>query len=121
MSQYWLANVPGSTLTSSQAEYIAVIGRNLASTAEAKNLALVASTTVGQIVVSGVTITSAAADVSHVLSVGINPTSRIMVSTAMASANGVVCNVASNVGQLKIRCYTTAGSYINRYILLFSS
>jgi hypothetical protein len=40
MSQYWIANEPGSTVTAAQADYIAIVARAITSTAQAALLGL---------------------------------------------------------------------------------
>jgi hypothetical protein len=146
MSQYWVANHPGSTVTSSEAEIIAVLGRNLESTsvaaligagstilealtsqigtvAKAQNLGKVASTVAGAVDVKEIRWTSAVADPTRLMNVTISPTSRVLVTTAQATANGVVCGGGSTdtVGQIKLSMLTSTGGSVNRYILLYSS
>jgi hypothetical protein len=146
MSQYWVANHPGSTLTSSQAEYLAVFARNLESTsvaaligagstilegftsqvgtvAKAQNVGKIASTVAGAVDVKAVRWTSGVADPTHFLVATISPTSRILVTTAKATDNGVVCGGGSTntVGQIKIQVLTSTGGSVDRYILLYSS
>lgn len=162
MSQYWIANNPGSTVTSSQAEAIAVFGRGTTSTgvaaagaafdkglestsianilasaatklnalssqistvAMAQNLGKVASTVVGAIDVKEIRWTSGVADPTHFANITISPTSRVLVTTAMATDNGVVCGGGSThtLGQIKIQVLTSTGGAVNRYILLYSS
>lgn len=140
MSQYWIGKNPGSTVTSGQAEAIAVLGRNLESTTIAATVAAGASKL--SVLVSGVGSTKVAAnlgrlggtalaipiklssgvgDITHFMDITQTNSSRNIVTTALASANGVVVNVANNVGFIRIKCRDTAGSALNRYILLFSS
>jgi hypothetical protein len=123
--KYWLGNYSVTTLTAAQCEGLAIFARGLttgASTNLGARAAQVLNTTgAGQVLVSRVRVSSAAADVTAILSVEIEPTSRVLVSTALASSNGVVCNMAGNTGYLGILVNTTGGTPIKRYILLFSS
>jgi len=160
MSQYWIANEPGSTITSTQAANLASFARTLSGSgvsanigafgaalestsvaailaagatklngltsqistvAKAQNLGKIASTLAGAIDVKTIRWTSGVADPTHFATITISPTSRILVTTALASANGVVVNVANNKGQIKIQVKTSTGGTVNRYILLFSS
>ena len=41
MAQYWLADIPGTTISSSEGERIAVLGRNLSTTDIAANVATI--------------------------------------------------------------------------------
>lgn len=162
MSQYWVANNPGSTVTSSQAEALAVMARGSTSTgvaaagaafdkglestgvanilaaaatklnglssqistvAKAQNLGKIASTTAGAVDVKQINWSSSVADPTHLINVLISPTSRVLVTTAVATANGVVCGGGSTdtKGQIKIQVLTSTGGAVNRYILLYSS
>jgi hypothetical protein len=109
MSKYWIANNPGSTITSGEAESIAIIARN--------------ASTDGNVNVSQITWSSVVSDPTGLLSVTIAPTSRVLVTTATATANGVVAGGGSTdtVGQIKIQVQTSTGGTVNRYILLYSS
>lgn len=140
MSQYWIGKNPGSTVTSGQAEAIAVLGRNLESTTIAANVAAGASKL--SVIVSGIgstlvaanlarlggtalaipiKISSAVGDVTHFMDISVASSNRNIVTTALASANGVVVNMANNVGYLRIKVRGSTGDALNRYILLFST
>lgn len=140
MSQYWIGKNPGSTVTSGQAEAIAVLGRNLESTTIAANVAAGASKL--SVLVSGVgstkvaanlgrlggtalaipiKLSSAVGDITHFMDITQSNSSRNIVTTALASANGVVVNMANNVGYIRIKARGSTGDSLNRYILLFSS
>ena len=66
-------------------------------------------------------ISSSLGDVTHIMEIAQSGSSRNVVTTALASSNGVTVNVANNVGYLRIKCYGSTGDALNRYILLFSS
>lgn len=94
-SQYWIANNPGSTVTSAQAESVAVLGRNL-TTGQSANIATIISTAnSGAVDVVQIDWTSNLSDPTHFLNITISPTSRILVTTAQATANGVIAGGGS--------------------------
>ena len=117
MSQYWIANVPGSTVTSSEAERVAVAGRTAASTITAANVAALGGTAVA----IPIKVSTGLGAVTHFMDITVASSSRNMVCTALASSNGVTVNIANNVGYLRIKTRGSTGDELNRYILLFSS
>ena len=118
--QYWIANHPGSTVSSSEAEVVAVLGRSTTSTAKAEILGVLAkragSTLVaanigalgGTAVAIPIKVSSGLGDVTHVIDLAQSGSSRNVVCTAAASSNGVTVNLANNVGYFRIRRHTTS-------------
>ena len=69
MAQYWLADIPGTTISSSEGERIAVLGRDLSSTTTAASVAAlgdaVATTTVAATLGALGAVTASAAEISN--------------------------------------------------------
>lgn len=105
MAQYWLADIPGTTISSSEGERIAVLGRTIASTSEAAVIGALAGSSNALLTFSASPSTSL----------------RSLVTTALASGEGVTVNVANNSGYIGVNVQTSTGGTVKRYILLFSS
>lgn len=74
MAQYWLADIPGTTISSSEGERLAVLARNLGSTIESVTLAAVGQGSPGVVVPlastalgSGYTLTTANSGKTHLI------------------------------------------------------
>ena len=122
MSQYWIGNVPGSTVTSSEAERIAVVGRTVDSTTVAANMANVISTETGQINVAGVIVSSALADPTYILHIPIKPSTGATKVVGTTQGSTAVAGAAlSDSGLISITCQTSTGGALRRYIKLYSN
>lgn len=108
MSQYWIANNPGSTLTSSEAERVAVVGRGLESN--------------GKISVAGVIISSAIADPTNVIMVNISPSTGATKVVGTTDGSTAIAGAAlTDSGLISIQALTSTGGTVRRYIKIFST
>jgi hypothetical protein len=125
--------IPGTTISSSEGERIAVLGRNTTSTTVAVYSGVLAANISSTIVAANIgalggtavaipiKISSGLGDVTHLMNITQSISSRNFISTAAASANGVTVNVANNVGYLRVKVLGATGLARNRYILLFAT
>lgn len=108
MAKYWFADIPGVEITTAQAEKLQVVAGEIGTTAVAAVLGALVTT-----------------DSSYVLDItnakNVSTSARCLVTTALASAEGVVVNLADNTGYIAVKTKTSTGGALKRYILLFSS
>ena len=111
MGQYWIADVPGSTVTSSEAERVAVLGRDLSSTttaAAAAALADAVATTAAAAALGAIGTTDMTASAVEIANVCDG--SRFhgpLASTALGTGYTLS---ASNTGKLHLLAATTAAN-----------
>lgn len=149
--KYWIANEPNSSITSSQAKYIAVLARNLESTTLAAklgantsrlaplatNLASVtvagylgknASTIAGGLETNKLIFSSKIADIaSYVIDITQAPVSGVITTSTTGAAGGTAITFTSEVGAgviggyIKIRLKTSTGGTVYRYLAMFTT
>lgn len=146
MSHYWAFGVPGSTVSSSDAERIAVFARNMQDTSVAQKIAAASSKlaplctqlasvtvatnlgkipssgTAGAVVATNLIISSGVGDPVSVIDITISPsTGSTKVVGTTAGSTAVVGAALSDSGLILVKGLTSTGGSVTRYIKLFST